>query len=173
MYTCYLRCYSVTNINIQRYTKSYNVQHKVHTLERNRNLFIQNPLTTHTINIRFTTVKYYSLMTYNLFDNYISLSECVILSYILAFKGQKCVEYRMFITCISKVKEITWLQCLGRIFYINCFSKVIFQKLGRSVKKKIKIKSGKKLYFLLCIITLKLHLPIFVNHLSNTWTLTK
>jgi hypothetical protein len=33
---------------------------------------------------------------------------------------------------------------LGHIFYINCFSKVIFQKLGRSVENKIKRKSGGK-----------------------------
>jgi hypothetical protein len=58
--TCYLLgCNSVTNINKQRKSKSYNVDHNLKALKRNHNLFIhEKPLAT----IRFTTVKYYTIM---------------------------------------------------------------------------------------------------------------
>jgi hypothetical protein len=67
----YLKCNSVRNINIPRNTNSYNVEHNVHALERNHNLFIypgKTPYNSYNINIRFTTVRYYSLMTYNIFN---------------------------------------------------------------------------------------------------------
>jgi hypothetical protein len=60
--------------NKHQHTKSYKVDDNLHTLERNHTLFThvyiqENPTTTRTINIRFTIVQYYSLKTYNQFNN--------------------------------------------------------------------------------------------------------
>jgi hypothetical protein len=63
MYTCYWRCNSVTNINIQRNTKSYNVDLKLDALERKHNLpvFIYPGKTPNRSYNKYSL--YYSLMT--------------------------------------------------------------------------------------------------------------
>jgi hypothetical protein len=78
----YLNCKSETNINIQRNTKSYNVDHNLHGLERN----ICSGKTPNNLYNKYsfynTTVEYndYSLMTYNLLSN--RIMSFPVLSYI-------------------------------------------------------------------------------------------
>jgi hypothetical protein len=102
------RCNSVTNITIQRNTKSYNVDDNLQDLKRNHHLFIsrEKPLTIRTRNINFTTVRYgyYSLMTYNLFNNRIRSLPVLCYHTFLHLKVRNTwtIVYRIFITCISK-----------------------------------------------------------------------